>query len=88
MLINMYDESEDTNTRFVGFVGDHRWDLAITKTDHFYGKSLVICLQTNKVGILGHDDLEDDKLHLLANTFGLDDEEQTIELRNFLLTNL
>ena len=88
MLINMYDDSEDTQTRFVGFVGDHRWDLAITKTQHFYGKSLVVCLQTNRVGILGNDDLEDDKLYLLGRTFGLDDEDQTIELRNFLYTNL
>ncbi|WP_038090040.1 DUF3055 domain-containing protein [Tumebacillus flagellatus] len=88
MLINMYDEHETTSTRFVGFVGDHRWDLAITKTEHFYGKSLVVNIQSGRAGIIGHDDLEDEKLHLLANMFALDDEDTTVELRNFLLTNL
>ena len=32
MVIKMYDEEEQTQTRFIGFVGNHRWDLAITTT--------------------------------------------------------
>lgn len=38
----LYDSQEDTRTRFVCFVGDlsmHRFDLAITSTNRFYGKS-------------------------------------------------
>ena len=45
-------------------------------------------LQTNRTGILGKDDLEEDKLHLLAQTFGLTDEEETEELAEFLRGNL
>ena len=88
MVIKMYDEQEQTTTRFVGFVGEQRWDLAITTTDHFYGKSLVVNIQTNRAGIIGKDDLEEDKLHLLAHTFGLDSEEETAELAEYLQMNL
>jgi hypothetical protein len=88
MIINLYDENENTQTRYIGFVGNHRWDLAITRTTHFYGKSLVINLQSGRTGILNLDDLEEDKLHLLADTFGLTDEEQTRELAEFLRAHL
>jgi hypothetical protein len=82
----MYDETEDTVTRFVGFVGNHRWDLAITKTDHFYGKFLVTNIQSGRTGIIGKDDLEEEetKLHVLMQTYALDDEQQAEELREYL----
>jgi hypothetical protein len=88
MFIKMYDETEETQTHFVGFVGNHRWDLAITRTTHFYGKSLVTCIQSGRTGIIGHDDLEDDKIGTFAQTFGLEDEEQIEELRQYLRANL
>jgi Protein of unknown function (DUF3055) len=88
MVIKMYDEEEQTQTRFVGFVGNQRWDLAITTTAHFYGKSLVTNIQSNRTGIIGKDDLEEDKLHLLAQIFGLTDEEETEELAEFLRGNM
>lgn len=88
MVIKMYDEQEQTQTRFIGFVGNQRWDLAITTTQHFFGKSLVTNLQNNRTGIIGKDDLEEDKLPLLAQTFGLADEEETEELAEFLRGNL
>jgi len=87
-MIKMYDELEETSTRFVGVVGDERWDLAITRTNHFYGKSLVTLLTNNRTGIIGHDDLEEDKLHILAQTFNLKSEEETAELAEFLRGNL
>lgn len=88
MMIKMYDDMEETTTRFVGFVGNQRWDLAITKTAHFYGKTLVACIQSGRVGIIGSDDLEEDKLPLLGQTFGLNDEEDVQELAEFLRANL
>lgn len=88
MYINMYDEQEETMTRFVGFVGNHRWDLAITQTKHFYGKSLVINIQSGRSAILDKDDLSEDKVHLLAEQFALSDEEEVQELAEFLLANL
>lgn len=86
--IKMYEQSEETVTRYVGFVGDHRWDLAITTSTHFYGKTLVLNIQNGRFGIVGKDDLEEEKLHLLMQTFAIDDEAQAEELREFLLGNL
>lgn len=38
-LFFLYDEPEDTKTRFVSFMGEAtRFDLAITTTNRFYGK--------------------------------------------------
>jgi hypothetical protein len=88
MYINMYDEQEETMTRYVGFVGNHRWDLAITETKHFYGKSLVINIQSGRCAILNREDLEEEKRHLLAEQFGLQTEEEVEELAEFLLANL
>jgi len=90
MVVNMYDQQEDTQTRFVGFVGNHRWDLAITTTDHFYGKSLVVNIQSGRAAILNREDTEEteEKLYLLGQHFGLTDEEQITELAEFLRGNL
>jgi hypothetical protein len=88
MYVQMYDENEQTTTRFLGFVGNQRWDLAITTTAHFYGKSLVVNIQNNRAGIVGHDDLADDKLHLLGMMFGLTDEEEIEELADILRSQL
>lgn len=90
MIINMYDNQESTQTRFVGFVGNHRWDLAITQTDHFYGKSLVINIQSGRGAILNREDVEEteEKMYLLGTHFGLTDEEQIAELAEFLRGNL
>ena len=78
----LYDETEQTRTRFVSFVGKHhRFDLAIVRTDRFYGKSLVISLQNGRSAIIGQDDLEEEGY--IAYAFDLTDEEAE-ELTNFL----
>ena len=82
----MYDESETTTTRFVGFVGDvSRFDLAITTTAHFYGKRLVVCLQTGRSAILSAEESEDPSY--LADAFRVSPEEAT-EMSQFLSANL
>jgi hypothetical protein len=78
----LYDDTEDTKTRFVSFVGEHqRYDLAITRTDRHYGKYLVLNMQGNRFAIIGPDDLEEDGY--LEYAFGLD-EADAEELRSFL----
>ncbi len=81
-LFYLYDETEETRTRFVSFMVETvRFDLAITTTNRFYGKKLVINIQNGRSAIIGHDDLDEDGY--LAYAFQLTDEEAE-ELRSFL----
>lgn len=77
-----YDESEESETRFIGFMGDNnRFDLAIMKTDHYYGKQLVLNIQNGKFAIIGEDDLNEPGY--LEHAYGISEEEAE-ELRSFL----
>jgi hypothetical protein len=79
----LYDDTEDTKTRFVSFVGDNqRFDLAIVKTDRHFGKHLVLDLQGSRFAIVGEDDLKEEGY--LEYAFQLN-EEDAEELRSFLL---
>ncbi|MFP7297387.1 DUF3055 domain-containing protein [Neobacillus niacini] len=79
----LYDDTENTKTRFVSFVGDNqRFDLAIVQTDRHYGKHLVLDLQGNRFAIIGEDDLKEEGY--LEYAYQLN-EEDAEELRSFLL---
>lgn len=81
-MVFLYDEKENTTTRYISFVGNtNRFDLAITITDRFYGKMLVLNLQSNRYAIIGEDDLEEPGY--LEYVYQLPEEEAD-ELRNFL----
>ncbi|MCS4486830.1 DUF3055 domain-containing protein [Staphylococcus americanisciuri] len=57
----LYDDIEPSQVRFVGFIGEEsRYDLILLQTDRHYGKTLVLNTQTNKFGIIGTDDLEEE----------------------------
>ncbi|GMB09027.1 DUF3055 family protein [Thermolongibacillus altinsuensis] len=78
----LYDDTVDTKTRFVSFVGkNQRFDLAILHTDRFYGKLLVLDLQSNRFAIIGSDDL--DEPGYIEHAYGLNEEDAN-ELRSFL----
>ena len=78
----LYDDTEDTNTRFVSFVGEeNRYDLAIIQATRFFGKSLVLNMQTNKFGIFGTDDLNEEGF--TAYALGLS-ETEAVEVESFL----
>jgi hypothetical protein len=79
----LYDTTEDTSSRFVCFVGKtmRRFDLAIITTNRYYGKKLVIDLQTGRTAIIGPDDLEEEGY--LEYAYKLTEEEAE-ELRSFL----
>lgn len=80
--IFMYDDTEDTRTRFVGFIGEtKRFDLALTSSNRFYGKMLVHDIQTGRSAIIGKDDLEEDGY--LEHAYKLS-EEEAAELHGFL----
>ncbi|SCC29926.1 Protein of unknown function [[Bacillus] enclensis] len=78
----LYDDTEQTKTRFVSFMGENqRYDLAITQTERYYGKSLVLDLQGSSFAIIGRDDL--DEPGYLESVYKLT-EEEAAELREFL----
>jgi hypothetical protein len=79
----LYDDMENTRTRFVSFVGENqRYDLAIVKSDRHFGKSLVLNMQGNRFAIIGHDDLEEEGY--LEYAFQLNEDEAE-ELKSFLM---
>ncbi len=79
----LYNDLIDTKTRFVSFMGEEaRFDLAIIMTDRFYGKKLVLNLQSNRFAIIGQDDLEEEGY--LEHAFQLT-EAEAAELSSFLM---
>lgn len=78
----LYDDIENTRTRFVSFVGENqRFDLAIVQSDRHYGKHLVLDMQGNRFAIIGQDDLQEEGY--LEYAFQLN-EQDAEELRSFL----
>ncbi|MFB5660811.1 DUF3055 domain-containing protein [Alteribacillus sp. HJP-4] len=78
----LYDDMEDTKTRFVSFMGEsERFDLAITSTSRHYGKHLILDMLSNRFAIIGPDDL--DEPGYLEHAYNLN-EEAAEELRSFL----
>lgn len=78
----LYDETVETKTRFVSFMGENqRFDLAIIQSDRYYGKYLVLNLQSNRFAIIGEDDLKEPGY--LEDVYQLNDEDAK-ELREFL----
>ena len=78
----LYDDVEDTKTRFVAFTGEsQRYDLAIVQSNRFYGKVLVMDIQYGRAAILGPDDLEEPGY--LEHIYNRNEEEAS-ELREYL----
>ncbi|GAE27635.1 hypothetical protein JCM9140_3788 [Halalkalibacter wakoensis JCM 9140] len=78
----LYDETEDTRTRFVSFMGENqRFDLAIINSSRYYGKQLVLNVLSNRFAIIGTDDL--DEPGYIEHAYQLSKEEAD-ELRSFL----
>lgn len=78
----LYDDTEETKTRFVSFVGEtQRFDLAIMQTGRYYGKSIVMDIQGSRFAILGQDDLAEEGYLEFAYNLSEEDAE---ELRSFL----
>ncbi|MBE3595710.1 MAG: DUF3055 domain-containing protein [Hydrogenibacillus sp.] len=78
----LYDFDETATIRFVSFFADEgRFDLAIVKSDHFFGKRIVLDMQKNRFAIIGEDDLAEPGY--LEDAFGLD-AASAITLKQFL----
>lgn len=86
MLENLYDVTESSNINFFGCVSeDSRFDFAIIYTSYFFGKPIVVCMQTGRSAPLNADDLGD--IEFLRSRFLLTNEAAS-ELMNLLRNRL
>ncbi|CAG9619874.1 DUF3055 domain-containing protein [Sutcliffiella rhizosphaerae] len=78
----LYDNNENVPVRFVGFTTkDVRYDFGIVYTNLFFGKPLVICMQTGLSSLLDSKDITD--LNHLQHVFRIDSKEQAEDLAEF-----
>lgn len=83
----LYDESEKAKVRFVGFISENgRYDFGIVYTHMFFGKPLVICMQTGRSSLLSLEDAEN--LEYLQKIFNLRSQEEAEEVAFFFRNNL
>jgi uracil phosphoribosyltransferase len=86
MLESLYDLTESSNVNFVGCVSEeNRFDFAIVYTNHFFGKPLVVCMQTGRSAPMCADDLKD--LDVLRSRF-LVDHQAAHDVRTLLQQRL
>ncbi|WP_026690086.1 DUF3055 domain-containing protein [Alteribacter aurantiacus] len=83
----LYDEVEQVNVRFVGIATDyHRYDFAIMYTNMFFGKAMVICMQTGRSTLLSLDDTQEPEPIMKA--FHIKHKEDAEEVASFLREEL
>lgn len=58
MFEKLYDDIENPRVRFVGFItNEERYDIGIVYTNMFFGKPLVICMQSRQCIVLDRQDV-------------------------------
>jgi len=82
----LYDEKETASIRYFGLVSEsnRRYDFALVYSGHFYGKVLIIDIQTGKTVIIGQDDLGETELKDTLN-IAEDDFEEINDFINNLI---
>lgn len=83
----LYDESEKAKVRFVGFTtDDFRYDFGLVYTNMFFGKPLVICMQTGRSTLLDPQDILD--LDHLQKVFSIRTKKEAEDLAEFFKETL
>ncbi|NSL50721.1 DUF3055 domain-containing protein [Calidifontibacillus erzurumensis] len=83
----LYDESETTKVRFIGFsTDDFRYDFGIIYTNQFFGKPMVVCMQSGCSTLLDGEDIQD--YEQLKKIFRLKNDKQAMDLAVFFEQNL
>lgn len=84
---HLYDESETTQVRFIGFLSDHvRYDFGIVYSNQFFGKPLVICMQTGRAVLLCSEEARD--VAHIQRIFRIEDFSEADKLASFFEKNL
>ncbi|MCF6136948.1 DUF3055 domain-containing protein [Pseudalkalibacillus berkeleyi] len=78
----LYDEDETVKVRFVGFTTEHvRYDFGIVFTNMFFGKPLVVCMQTGRSALLDATDLKN--TDSIQKAFNIQSKKEAEELSSF-----
>ncbi|MFX3633398.1 MAG: DUF3055 domain-containing protein [Candidatus Pristimantibacillus sp.] len=87
MFEQLYDVSELANVHFIGCMTEQaRYDFSIVYTEHFFGKPLVICMQTGRSTLLDLQDLLN--IEYLQKVFHIQEHDVAHELVSFLTVRL
>jgi hypothetical protein len=87
MMESLYDVTERAPLNFIGVMTeDKRYDFAIVHTNSFYGKTLVICMQSGRSAALGREDLG--CADRLMDIYKLDERAEAEQLADFLAMHL
>lgn len=79
----LYDEHERVKVRFIGFTTDDvRYDFGIVYTNMFFGKPLVVCMQTGRSTLLGSEDATN--FEHLQHVFRIPSKKEAKLLAEFL----
>ncbi|MBB6671099.1 DUF3055 domain-containing protein [Cohnella nanjingensis] len=83
MFEHLYDVTESSNVNFIGCISDNRrYDFAIVYSSHFFGKPLVVCMQTGRSAPLSADDLSD--CDMIRSRFLVPDVQTAEEIGHLL----
>lgn len=86
MYQDLYEVTEQATVNFIGWAAEQgRYDFALIYSNHFIGKTLVVCMQTGRSTLLCEDDLQPE---LLMKMFQLDDLVAAEEAGNILRTKV
>ncbi len=87
MFERLYDVTEQSRVNFFGYISErNRYDFAIIYTNHFFGKPLVVCMQTGKSSLLSMEDVS--HLENLQKLFSIRSRDEAEELSVFLRQRL
>lgn len=86
MFDKLYEEMERATIHFAGYASEkNRYDFAIIFTEQFFGKPIVMCMQTGRSALLCVDDLNN--VDYLQKSFSVRPDEAE-ELSLFLRQRL
>lgn len=78
-----HESYEESRSRFVTLVTDHsQYDLIINYSSHFFGKALILLVQSNRFGIFDLYDIRDSET--LACKLGIGNTEDALIVSDYL----
>ncbi|WLD95006.1 DUF3055 domain-containing protein [Alkalihalobacillus sp. AL-G] len=83
----LYEEDETVKVRFVGFTTEHvRYDFGIIYTNMFFGKPLVVCMQTGRSTLMDAVDLKNTET--IQKVFRIASKQEAKDLSTFFEESL